>query len=410
MLLVMDLNFARNFDGILDLARRDVSNMRLMHSSVRTYVCNIRAYSTNLAGYQSLVYNARENVSRLLERQDRSSYLLSQYVPEPARDAFLAIRAFNLEINKIDDRGSAQASQASDYMSQTVGVSPADMKFKFWSDLLSQIFMSPNSEKHVGEPIAILLRDALRNDLNLDISYFHKFLQTRRLFLKSKSFKTVEDICSYGEGTYSQLNYLSQGLLLSPSISPSTILLLEHSEQLQTLASDVAAHIGQATSVSSMILGLPYYASKRNQVTLPIDLMTKFDISQEDVIRVFQGHLKDDSKLPDVRDKMKNVIFETAITANDHILTARQKISQMQNAIPDIVKANPKDALLQKYSRKWRRNIPDVLFIPFMTGIPSALYLQKLEKYDFDILNSKVSQKEWRLAYKSFMSYYTRTI
>ena len=169
-----------------------------------------------------------------------------------------------------------------------MGISTTDIKFKFWSDLLSRVFTDPSSEKNLGEPIAILVRDALRNDLNLDLSYFHQFLQTRKHFLQTKSFQTVNGICSYGEGTYSQLNYLTQGLLLSPSISPSAISLLEHSTSLQSKVSDIAAHIGQATAIGSMILGLKYYSSTRNQVTLPIDLMTKFDLSQESVLRLTQ--------------------------------------------------------------------------------------------------------------------------
>ncbi|ODV76793.1 uncharacterized protein CANTADRAFT_27565 [Suhomyces tanzawaensis NRRL Y-17324] len=367
---------------------------------------SIRRYS-----YQAQLHNAVENVSVLLEKSDRSSYLLAQYIPEPARNAFLAIRAFNLEINKIDGGNSpgSVSAKASQQMSGSLGVSTADLKFKFWSDSISRVF-TDDSDKDLGEPIAVLLRDAIRNDLNLDITYFHQFLQTRRHFLKNPSFRTVDDICSYGEGTYSQLNYLTQGLLLSPSILPSAINLLEHSPELQSQVSDIAAHIGQATAVSSMILGLKYYATTRNLVSIPIDLMTKFDLSQEDLLRITQGHIKDEDKIKDIREKLKNVIFETAITANDHILSARNKLAKVQELIVDVVKSNPRDEQLQKHSKKWRKNLPDVVFTPFMVAIPSTLYLQKLEKHDFDIFHPKLDQKEWRLAWTSFKNYYQRNI
>ncbi|ABN68628.2 predicted protein [Scheffersomyces stipitis CBS 6054] len=374
-----------------------------------------RSYSSiSSSKYEVQLFNATENINKLLETHDRSSYILAQYVPEPARNAFLAIRAFNLEINKISDGGSntgSVASKASSQLSKSMGISTADMKFKFWSDLVARVFTEdPYSEKDIGEPIAILLRDALRNDLNLDVTYFHQFLQTRRQFLKSPTFQTVDDICSYGEGTYSQLNYQTQALLLSPSISPSVISLLEQSTSLQSKVSDIAAHIGQATAVGAMILGMNYYATSRNQVTLPVNLMSKYDLSQESVLKLAQGHVKEKTEVDAIRDKLKNIVYETATTSNDHILTARAKLSQCKQEINEIVRANMHDQLLQKNSKRWRKFMPDVIFTPFMVAIPTTLYLNKLEKHDFDIYHHKMQQKEWRLAWTSFKDYYQRTI
>lgn len=356
----------------------------------------IRYYSYG-AGYESTLAKAREDVNQLLETQDRSSYLLAQYMPEPTRDAFLAIRAFNLEINRISNSSSSVSP---------LGVSPTDLKFKFWSDLLSRIFTNPESDTNIGEPIAFLIRDGLRNNLNLDIGFFHQFLQTRRHFMNSGQFNTVSDICSYGEGTYSQLNYLTQGLMLSPGVSPSAISLLEHLSKLQQLVGDVAAHIGQATAVASMLLGANYYAGSKNMVTIPVDVMTKNDLSQEDFFRLAQGH--NDST--EVRDKLKNCVYEVAVTANDHILTARQKIDQIRQEIGVVVGENPNDKLVSKHSRRWRKGIPDVVFLPFMVAIPTTLYLRRLEKNDFDLLSPNMQSKEWRLAWRSYRSYYQRKI
>ena len=99
-----------------------------------------RLYSTN---YLAILFNAQENINQLLESQDRSSYILAQYIPEPVRNTYLAIRAFNLEINKINEGGSnvqSRAARASSQMSNTLGVSTADLKFKFWSDLILRVF------------------------------------------------------------------------------------------------------------------------------------------------------------------------------------------------------------------------------------------------------------------------------
>lgn len=358
--------------------------------------------------YEQQIHNAVENVSALLEANDRLSYLLAQYIPEPARNTFLAIRAFGLEVNKILGGGgnsSSRASKALNQLSSSMGISTADMKFKFWSDLVGKAFSGTGD---IGEPTAFLLRDGLDRGLNLDIAHFHQFLQTRSYFLKTTQFNSVSDICSYGEGTYSQLNYATQGLLLSPSISPSAIHLLELLTTLQTKVGDIAAHIGQATAVSSMILGLHYYLTARNHVTVPVDLMTKFELSQEAVLRLTQGHMSDAAEQADTKEKLQNVVFETAITANDHLLSARTKLDEVRKEIADVVASRPNDNLLGRNSKKWRKGLPDVVFTLYMVAIPTHLYLQKLEKYDFDVLSPKLQQKEWRLAWQSFRSYYTR--
>ncbi|GEQ66506.1 hypothetical protein JCM33374_g169 [Metschnikowia sp. JCM 33374] len=373
-----------------------------------SYFARSFATSTRIRSYQLQLQNSIENVNALLEANDRSSYLLAQYIPEPARNTFMAIRAFALEVNKITDGGSSngRAARASNQLSKSIGISTADMKFKFWSELMAKAFSDTGD---IGEPVAFLIRDGLRNGLNLDISYFHQFLQTRRHFLNNKQFAAVSDICSFGEGTYSQLNYATQAILLSPQISPSVIHMLELSTPLQVKVSDIAAHIGQATAVSSMILGMNFYASMRNQVTLPVDLMTKHELSQESLLRLSQGHLSS-NEIQETKEKLKNVVFETAVTANDHLLSAREKLKQVKHEISDIIKQRPRDHLLTKNSKKWRSGLPDVIFVPFMLAIPTSLYLQRLEKHDFDVYSKKLQHKEWRLAWNSFKNYYQRKI
>lgn len=366
--------------------------------------------SGRLWNYEQQLDNATENVNKLLEVGDRLSYLLAQYIPEPARLGFMAVRAFALEVNKISDGGGnagTTASRASNQLSSSMGISTSDIKFKFWSDQVGKVFQD---RADVSEPLMVLLRDALRQGHNLDVAYFYQYLQTRRDFLKNGQFNTVNDILAYGEGTYSQLNYATQALLLSPHISPSVIHLLELLTGLQNKVSDIAAHIGQATAIGSMILGLDYYASTMNKVTMPVELMTKFDLSQETLLRLAQGHLKDELAVNEAREKLKNIVYETAVSANDHLISARDKLTRVREEIKEVVASKPHDDLLQRNHKRWRKGLPDVIFTPLMVSIPTSLYLQKLEKYDFDMYSKKLRAKEWRLAWRSFRSYYGRSI
>ena len=123
-----------------------------------------------------------------------------------------------------------------------------------------------------------------------------------------------------------------------------------------------------------------------------------------------QGHIKDEKEKAEAQEKLQNVVFETAVTANDHLLSARLKLKQVREDIQKLVQSKPHDNLLQRSQKKWRKGIPDVIFIPFMNAIPTSLYLEKLEKNDFNIYSPKLKQKEWRLGWRSFRNYYKRAI
>lgn len=369
------------------------------------------------AAATAATFDARESINRLLEKSDRSLYILAQYIPEPARDAFIAIRAFALEVNKLSDGGANARSTAARALAQlaaTAGVLTLDVKFKFWSDLLARVFADPHSPQPVGEPVAVLLRDALRANLNLDLSFFHRFLQTRRHFLQTRTFASADALCAYGEGTHLQLNYATQALLLSPAILPTTIELLELAlPEVRLLVAEIAAHIGQASAVAAMILGAEYYARARNQVTLPVDVMARHGLLQEAVLRLAQGHggaAAGGADAADTREKLKSVVFDTAVTANDHILTARAKLGELAAQFGAVVAQNPHNARLSSYSKRWRRGVPDVVFTPFMVGTPTTLYLERLERYDFDVFDRRLQQREWKLAYRSYVNYYRRRI
>lgn len=340
--------------------------------------------------YSQQLHNAVENVTALVEASDRLAYLLAQYIPEPARPAFLATRAFALEVNKIAPGKAAH-------------VLTSDLKFKFWSDQLAKAFAEAPD---VTEPVAFVLRDAVGLGLSLDIGYYHRFLQTRRHWLARPLFALAADICSYGEGTYSQLNYAVHAQLLLPGIAPSVVRLLEASPPLQDLVAQVAAHIGQASAVASMILGVPYYASALGVVTLPEDAMLKHGLSQEAVLR--RG--ADGADDLDMREQLRNVVYDTAVAANDHLLAARSKLAAVRTEIADVVAANKDDTLIARHAPKWRRGLPDAIYTPYMVATPTALYLQRLEKHDFDIFSNKLLQKEWRLAWASFKNYHLRQI
>ncbi|ANZ73940.1 BA75_00404T0 [Komagataella pastoris] len=358
--------------------------------------------------YRQSVVKARTDCTEMLNKFDKSSYLLAHYIPEPARDTWMAIRCFLLEVNKISDSNTRANSQ----FRANVGVGLLDVKFKFWEELLQKVFLG-GYQKPLGEPVATLLRDGINKELNLDMNMFQQILTSRLHYLKNTSklgFKNMDEVCSYGEGIYSQSNYLTQRLLLSPNISPSAVELLEQAPFLETNLTEVAAHLGQATGVATMLIGLKYYATTQNHIPLPLDLMAKHDLSQEQLLRLFNGYLEG-TDLARASEQLSNVVFDVATCANDHILTARQKFDQLKQDIGQVLDVEQAhNEFLQSRAQNWTKKVPDVLYVPFMSSIPTQLYLSKLEKYNFDINNGNLQSKDWKLAWKSYSNYSRRSI
>jgi NADH dehydrogenase [ubiquinone] 1 alpha subcomplex assembly factor 6 len=349
------------------------------------------------------VATARKSCLDSLRQYDKSSYILSAYVPAPARDTFLAIRAFNVEVSKISGN---ESSKVNNQLKSTIGISSTDLRIKIWEDLLLKLFQDPYSDRVIGEPVGILLRESLKNEFKLNPSQFDLILSTRNDFLKRQSFRDVDQLCSYGEGLYSQLNYLVQDLLLSDQLSPSTVSLVECNPEIGNLIREISAHIGQATGVASIVLGTQYYGRHHNRIYLPLDLMTQHDLSQEDLLRLFQGH---DVDKESISHKLKDVVYETCITANDHLITARSKLEKVKSLTQQFLQTT-NDTMIIKRSKQWKKGIPDCIFVGFMNAIPLDGYLKELERHDFNIIDKKIENAYWKLVYRTYRSYQTRSM
>lgn len=353
--------------------------------------------------YDTQLKSATIDVKATLEKYDRSSFILSAYVPAPTRGLYMAVKAFNIEISKINNKNS---------YANIGGLSKVDLRFKFWSDLLGRVFANPNGNERISEPIMFLVRDSLRNGLSLNIDYFNTYLNSKKYWLQNPNLANTDALCSLGEGTTSQLLYLQQAALLSPLISPSTILLLEESKALQGLITDIAAHIGQATVIANMLAGLKYYSSQ-HLVPLPIDLMAEQNLSHDSLMGYLIDYGKESFKKDaELEEKLKNTVFKVATTANDHLLASRYKLDQVKEEIQKTVK-NTKSSLILSHKSKWKRSIPDAIFVPFMNSIPVEIFLSNLQANDFNVCSPNITNSglsRWKVVGKSFYNYHTRTI
>ncbi|QPG73473.1 hypothetical protein FOA43_000784 [Brettanomyces nanus] len=370
--------------------------------------------------YARRVQRARSDCTDKVHKFDPSSFLLSKFYPPFLQPIFIALKAFNIELARIS-MGSASTSSSKPYF--------ADMKFTFWDDQIDKVSQisshsSPqNSTLHgINDPISILIADSLTKGIRLDLSIFKQIIYSHKHYLhneKTKGFSNIDSMCSFGEGTCSQTNYLLQSICLTPGLYKYSdfgvnLLELPETESIRNSLSDICAHIGQATAVCSFIIGLKYYAQKNGQIALPIDVLAKSGVSQEDALRmVLRGDVSDTK----TREALKNAVFEVTTVANDHIISARSKLQALKDSIKtkvneiekkDDSKTDIEHALLKGYT-SLKKGLPDCLYTPFMASIPTVLYLERLQKYDFDVLNPKLQFKEWRLAYRAYRDYNKRT-
>lgn len=327
------------------------------------------------------VESARAHCLNLLQTQDRSSYVLHSYVAPPARDAFLAIRAFNIDTAKIGDTVSKAEI--------------AQFRFDFWRSTVQRVFAVKQSTQEVPqEPVAVLMAHALlQRDYPISMSkrFFITLLQTREKHVTNPPFRTIDSLASYGEGTHSQLNYLLQEILYS--VSPKTTTFLNEHPDIAEQCHDIAAHIGQATGIAAMLRGFSFYAT-RGFVPLPVQLLTKKDLSQDGVLRFLAGET--DGVDPQTAAKLSDIVFETATRANDHLISASSMLAQVKESLCN--------------------TLPDAIMVPALTSIPTKLFLERLEKYDFNIVHPELMKKgatggdNWKLPYRSYKAYKLRKI
>ena len=138
----------------------------------------------------------KRTVLTFQRKSDVPSYLARSYIPPSARDAFLAIRAFNVDVARTADTTSTPMVGA--------------MRLQFQRDAVSKSLAGTPPK----QPIFILLAKAAedlqrRTDgkMNLSRSWLNKIITTREQHLENPPFPNLSSLESYAETTYSTIMY-----------------------------------------------------------------------------------------------------------------------------------------------------------------------------------------------------------
>lgn len=345
------------------------------------------------------IQSSQSYCSLLVEKYDSPSSTLRAFIPSTAIPAYLALRAFNIEIARIADTVSTPH----------VG----QLRMQFWRETINSAFEGRPAQ----QPVAILLSHVLSRlrDGNpgkktpLTKKWFMRIIDAREKYLDNRPFVSLADLESYAENTYSTLLYLTLQSLPMNSIT------LDH----------LVSHIGKASGIAAVLRGLPLLAfpspakshsnssglspsvqearasSRQGSAVLPLDVMAECGVREEDVLR--QG-----VEAPGLRD----AVFKVATRGSDHLITARSMLNNIKKG-QDVDHGfehqgeEGHEYMNQEKDSKAREEL-ELGFGVLMPAVATQIWLRRLESVDFDVFHASLRRREWTLPWKAWLAYRRR--
>lgn len=286
---------------------------------------------------------------------------------------------------------------------------------QFWRDNINRTFANTPPR----EPVAILLHSALKSlqerhpgmSTSVMKGWFMKVINAREQYMDNRPYTSLDALETYAENTYSTLMYLTLAAV-----------------PLHSMAADhVASHIGKAAGIAAVLRGLPMIAfppppnhhsnnaafggamggsagGRHGAVVLPLDVMAEAGVKQEDVLRL-------GAEAPGLKD----ALFTVATRANDHLITAREMLKNLQQgkeAGHDFEHEGEEGHQYSEFDSKGSVQKDDVErgFGVLMQALPTRLWLERLEKMDFDVFKPELRTTEWTLPWKAYWAYSRRSI
>lgn len=342
----------------------------------------LRASSRRNYATDTDVESARRYCLAQLQQSDYDAHLIRRFVPSPVQDTYAALRALNLELVRLPELVS----------NPTIGA----LRIKFWQESIDNTFAG----RPPREPICLLLHKALqeleeragagtKNSIKFWIS---RLIKTRGKHMDNRPFTSLTSLEEYGENTYSTLMYATLASM------PLRSMEVDH----------LASHIGKACGIVAVLRGIPVLASagppvkspsgadaaggREPLLLLPLDVMAEEGVKEEDVFR--QG-----PSAPGLQD----AVFKVATRANDHLITAREmlkRLQQGQDAGHEFEHQGEGEHVYMEQDDP-KTDIKRG-FGALLEAIPAGVYLESLEKANFDPFAVKTGG--WKLPWRIWQS------
>ncbi|XP_050361470.1 NADH dehydrogenase (ubiquinone) complex I, assembly factor 6 isoform X1 [Nymphalis io] len=276
--------------------------------------------------------NSLEYCANIVRQHDYENYLATLLMTKALRSPAFVVRAFNAEIARVQD--------------QTTDPQTAAMRLQFWHDAVNLIYQNQQSCNIPANPITQELYKVCIS-YKIQRRYLERLISSRQSLLKTKYFRTMEDVEIYTENTVSTIYYL---LLCIAGVT-------------NVHADHAASHLGKAQGLANILRSVHVF-NYHKTVSLPMDILMKHQVSQESVLRGNDN------------ENMRNVIFEVASRANSHLEKARSiEVPKITNQI--FLPAIAIDKFLTKL-QKVNFNVFDKRLLQGSPTLPLTLYYKRL--------------------------------
>lgn len=199
-----------------------------------------------------------------------------------------------------------------------------------------------------------MLQIVFENDLSKH--WLTKMVNVRReaVYLSDFPFQTIDELEKYCESCFASLYYLLNEKIvqLSPDKSAGYRISLDH----------IANHFGKAQGLSNILRGVIHNASSR-RCYIPNDVLVKSKCSHEDFLR---GNMN---------DSVCSAVFEVASRANSHLEHSLELMKDLKQADHNVK-------------------------LVYLSHLPIKIYLNLLQKCDFNIFDTRLYRKNGFLPVK----------
>ncbi|GAA5960933.1 hypothetical protein JCM3765_007546 [Sporobolomyces pararoseus] len=319
-------------------------------------------------GYQKALAAAES----LVRRGDPEAIYASHFYPSHLRPAYLALKAFNVELAGLQDQVS----------NQLVG----RMRYQWWKDAIKGVY----ENKPLPHPLTTLLA-SLPERNSLSQYHFNRLINAREAHFLNPTFNTLQDLADYSAGTQASLLYLllqataagtSQNFTTGGGLrhaKPFEHTGMEHSvdgaagttgggqlKEADDLTLDHAAsHLAVAMTISTLLRSIPHHAAKRVNV-IPLEVASRHQLREESLFR----------KGPSA-EGLQDCVATLAGIAQAELRTARECF-EGTTGVP-------------------RRATP-----VFLSATPSRSFLDRLSspKIDYNVFDGTLQKRYWKLPFQ----------
>ena len=316
----------------------------------------------------------------LVQNRDMEGYLCGLLMPSSSREAYFALRAFNVEIASIKDAskligGRSRPSPSSGGgglfdMDNELGESqggdttlPSRLRMQWWRDAIADVYdyksvdASPSSQDPIirsltssrkFNPTLRSLTHAIETH-GLTYRFLRRMMEAREEDLSITQYEKRRDVAQYGEDTVSNILYLS---LETVGV---------RDDESDMVASDIGVGLGVLTALRSTA-----FRASQGECSIPLDLATKHDISMDTLYQAWDASINDDEKDSDQLEK--------AAVAKESLRAATMEMVEMASF--HFHRARENQGKVPKEGR--------MCLLPAVCGLK---YLDSLKECNYDVLH-----------------------